>query len=833
MGIYDTLNAQQKKAVLQTDGPVLILAGAGSGKTRVLTHRVAYLIDECNVNPWNIMAITFTNKAAGEMRERVDKIVGFGAESIWVSTFHSSCVRILRRYADRLGYGNNFTIYDTDDSKSLMKDICKKYQLETSTLKLRGIMGSISKCKDNLVTTNEYALNTQNEYNKVRISKAYTEYQNALKKNNAMDFDDLIFNTVELFKKNPDVLEYYQDRFRYIMVDEYQDTNNAQFEFIRLLADKYRNLCVVGDDDQSIYRFRGANIRNILDFEKVYPDATVIKLEQNYRSTQQILDAANAVIGNNYGRKEKALWTEEKDGEKVHLRQFDTAYDEAEFIASDIGKLKRSGKLSYSDTAVLYRTNAQSRLIEEQFVHEGIPYDIVGGTNFYSRREIKDLLAYLKTIDNGRDDIAVKRIINVPKRGIGATTLEYVQNYADERQISFFDALCEADQIMAVSRSASKLKDFVTMIRAFRTKQKSYSLEELLKDVIDITDYMDFLKTLDDDDDSGDNDRAANVDELISKIAAYEESDEVEEPTLSGFLEEVALVADIDRIGEDNEKVLLMTLHSAKGLEFEHVYLAGMEENVFPSYMTLQTEDSDPEGIEEERRLAYVGITRAKRNLTLTAAKRRMVRGETWFNQLSRFVKEIPAEYLDREKPEFDKPAFLFDDGDSIDEYEGVEDTYGTSGRYSDEDDSYRSSGRYGNGDSYGKSGGYSGIGVKSSYQNKNFGSDNGASQLSNSYKIKAKPAPKKPRAVPQSKPYIATAAKTHVKGSLAGISKGMPMKTAKPEYETGDRVSHIKYGIGTVTSLEEGPRDYKVTVNFDDCGQKIMYAAFAKLKKM
>ena len=833
MGIYDTLNAQQKKAVLQTDGPVLILAGAGSGKTRVLTHRVAYLIDECNVNPWNIMAITFTNKAAGEMRERVDKIVGFGAESIWVSTFHSSCVRILRRYADRLGYGNNFTIYDTDDSKSLMKDICKKYQLETSTLKLRGIMGSISKCKDNLVTTNEYALNTQNEYNKVRISKAYTEYQNALKKNNAMDFDDLIFNTVELFKKNPDVLEYYQDRFRYIMVDEYQDTNNAQFEFIRLLADKYRNLCVVGDDDQSIYRFRGANIRNILDFEKVYPDATVIKLEQNYRSTQQILDAANAVIGNNYGRKEKALWTEEKDGEKVHLRQFDTAYDEAEFIASDIGKLKRSGKLSYSDTAVLYRTNAQSRLIEERFVHEGIPYDIVGGTNFYSRREIKDLLAYLKTIDNGRDDIAVKRIINVPKRGIGATTLEYVQNYADERQISFFDALCEADQIMAVSRSASKLKDFVTMIRAFRTKQKSYSLEELLKDVIDITGYMDFLKTLDDDDDSGDNDRAANVDELISKIAAYEENDEVEEPTLSGFLEEVALVADIDRIGEDNEKVLLMTLHSAKGLEFEHVYLAGMEENVFPSYMTLQTEDSDPEGIEEERRLAYVGITRAKRNLTLTAAKRRMVRGETWFNQLSRFVKEIPAEYLDREKPQFDKPAFLFDDGDSIDEYEGVEDTYGTSGRYSDEDDSYRSSGRYGNGDSYGKSGGYSGIGVKSSYQNKNFGSDNGASQLSNSYKIKAKPAPKKPRAVPQSKPYIATAAKTHVKGSLAGISKGMPMKTAKPEYETGDRVSHIKYGIGTVTSLEEGPRDYKVTVNFDDCGQKIMYAAFAKLKKM
>ncbi len=814
MGIYDTLNTQQKKAVLQTDGPVLILAGAGSGKTRVLTHRVAYLIDECNVNPWNIMAITFTNKAAGEMRERVDKIVGFGAESIWVSTFHSSCVRILRRYADRLGFDNNFTIYDTDDSKSLMKDICKRFQLETTQLKLRNIMGSISRCKDNLVSPEEYALSTNNEYNKVRISKAYTEYQNALKKNNAMDFDDLIFKTVELFKTNPDVLESYQDRFRYIMVDEYQDTNNAQFELIRLLADKYRNLCVVGDDDQSIYRFRGANIRNILDFEKVYPDATVIKLEQNYRSTQEILDAANAVISNNYGRKDKALWTDQKDGDKVKLVEFDTAYDEAEFIASDIGKLKRNGKLSYNDVAVLYRTNAQSRLLEERFVVEGIPYDIVGGTNFYSRREIKDLLAYLKTIDNGRDDIAVKRIINVPKRGIGATTIEYVQNYADERQISFYDALCEADQIMAVGRSVGKLNDFVTMIRAFRTKAKSYSLEELLKDVIDVTNYMDFLKTLDEDDDSGDNDRAANVDELISKIAAYEENEEVEQPTLSGFLEEVALVADIDRIGEDNEKVLLMTLHSAKGLEFEHVYLAGMEEGVFPSYMTLQCEDSDPEGIEEERRLAYVGITRAKKHLTLTAARRRMVRGETMYNRLSRFVTEIPDNMLENTKPQSSKPAFLFDDGESIDEYEGVESTYGKSRRSSSFDD-------------------YDGPSLKSSYQNKNFGSSSGVSQLSNSYKLKAKPAPKKPRAVPQSKPYIAGAAKTHTKGSLAGLSKGMPMAASKPDYNVGDKVSHIKYGVGVVTSLEEGPRDYKVTVNFDDCGQKIMYAAFAKLKKV
>jgi DNA helicase-2/ATP-dependent DNA helicase PcrA len=815
MGIYDTLNAQQKKAVLQTDGPVLILAGAGSGKTRVLTHRVAYLIDECGVNPWNIMAITFTNKAAGEMRERVDKIVGFGAESIWVSTFHSSCTRILRRYADKIGYSNNFTIYDADDSKALMKDVCKRFQLETSQLKLRNIMGIISKCKDNLVSVDEYALSAGNDYIKTRVSKAYREYQDALKKNNAFDFDDLIMKTVELFRKNPDVLESYQDRFKYIMVDEYQDTNTAQFELIRLLADKNRNLCVVGDDDQSIYRFRGANIRNILDFEKVYKDATVIKLEQNYRSTQQILDAANAVICNNSGRKDKALWTDEKDGEKVKLREFDTAGEEAEFIASEIGKLKRNGKLSYDETAVLYRTNAQSRLLEERFVYEGIPYDIVGGTNFYSRREIKDLLAYLKTIESGMDDISVRRIINVPKRGIGATTIENVQTYANERQISFFEALCEADQIMTISRGTAKLTDFVTMIRAFRTKQKSMSLEELLKDVIDTVGYMDYLKTLDDDDDSGDNDRAGNVDELISKIAAYEENEEIEQPTLTGFLEEVALVADIDRIGDDNEKVLLMTLHSAKGLEFENVYLAGMEENVFPSYMTLQFEDSDPEGIEEERRLAYVGITRAKKHLTLTAARRRMVRGETQYNRLSRFVEEIPRQLLDCEKP-LTAASFLYDGGESIDDFEGV-DGFGGS------DDDYPSATS----------------GIKSAYAkgfaNKGAGSsfDKGRSELASTYKLKAKPKPKvtKPRAVPD-KPYIAGAGATHAKGQLAGLSKGMPMKAAAPDYGVGDKVSHIKYGVGVVTSLEEGPRDYKVTVMFDDCGQKIMYAAFAKLKK-
>ncbi len=640
MSIYDTLNERQRQAVMQTDGPVLILAGAGSGKTRVLTHRVAYLIDRAGVAPYHILAITFTNKAAGEMRERVDKIVGFGAEQIWVSTFHSTCVRILRRYIDRLGYDNHFTIYDTDDQKGIMKEVCKKLQIDTKMLKERTILSAISSAKDELIDPQEYEMQNGFDYNGSRIAKAYREYQATLKKNNALDFDDLIMKTVELFKADAQVLASYQDRFRYIMVDEYQDTNSAQFELIRLLAAKNRNLCVVGDDDQSIYKFRGANIRNILDFEKVYPDACVIKLEQNYRSTQMVLDAANAVIKNNVGRKDKALWTDKQEGARIGFRQFDTAYEEAEYIAGDVARKKKRGLVSYGECAVLYRTNAQARLLEERFIMEGIPYDVVGGTNFYSRREIKDVLAYLKTIDNGKDDVAVKRIINVPRRGIGAATIVRVQEYADERNISFFDALTEADQIVTIGRSAGKLKPFVTMIQSFRSKQEFYSLEELVKDVLDLTGY---LKELEESDEEDAADRIENIEELVSKVVAYEE--EKDEPSLSEFLEEVALVADIDRVDGDGERVLLMTLHSAKGLEFEHVYLAGMEDGVFPSYMTITSDD--PMEIEEERRLAYVGITRAKEELTLTYAKQRMIRGETQYNPVSRFVREIPPMLLD------------------------------------------------------------------------------------------------------------------------------------------------------------------------------------------
>lgn len=654
MSIYDTLNTEQREAVFHTEGPVLILAGAGSGKTRVLTHRIAYLIEEKGVNPWNIMAITFTNKAAGEMRERVDKIVGFGSESIWVSTFHSSCVRMLRRFIDRLGFDTNFTIYDTDDQKTLMKDICKRLDIDTKVYKERAILAAISKAKDELIGPEEYEMNVMGDFSKRKLALAYKEYQKELKKNNALDFDDLIMKTVELFQTCPDVLEYFQERFKYIMVDEYQDTNTAQFKFVSLLAGKYRNLCVVGDDDQSIYKFRGANIGNILGFENVFADAKVVRLEQNYRSTQNILNAANQVIQNNMERKRKTLWTENEEGEKLHFRQFMNAYEEAEYIVGDISKKVREHDAQYRDIAILYRTNAQSRLFEEKFLMANIPYKLVGGVNFYARKEIKDLLAYLKTVDNARDDLAVRRIINVPKRGIGATTITRVQDYAVSMGMSFYDALKEADSISTLGRAAAKVEPFVTFIQTLRSKAEYLSPSELLKDIIENTGYV---KELEAEGTEEAEARIENIDELITKVVSYEE--ENEEPTLSGFLEEVALVADIDSVDGDDNQVLLMTLHSAKGLEFPFVYLAGMEDGIFPSYMTITSDD--PTEIEEERRLCYVGITRAMRDLTLTCAQQRMIRGETQYNKVSRFIKEIPRELVElgrefKEKKPMDIP---------------------------------------------------------------------------------------------------------------------------------------------------------------------------------
>lgn len=639
MSIYDSMNERQREAVFHTEGPLLILAGAGSGKTRVLTHRIAYLIEEKGVNPWNILAITFTNKAAGEMRERVDRLVAFGAESVWVSTFHSACVRILRRHIDRLGYDSKFTIYDSDDQKTLMKDICKRLQIDTKQWKEKTLLGIISSAKNELIGAQEYEMNTMGDFSKRKIAEAYKEYQRQLRTNNALDFDDLIMKTVELFKLNPDVLEAYQERFKYIMVDEYQDTNTAQFKLISLLASKYQNLCVVGDDDQSIYKFRGANIRNILNFEDVFPSARVVKLEQNYRSTKTILDAANHVIRNNLERKNKTLWTANDGGAPIIFQNFMTAYEEAEYIAEDLAKRVAAGDGNYSDCAILYRTNAQSRLLEEKFLLANIPYRIIGGVNFYARKEIKDLLSYLKTIDNARDDLAVRRIINVPRRGIGAATLAKVQDFAVENEISFYNALRAAEEIPALGRSVAKLKPFVTLIQTLRAQREYFSVAELLKEVIDRTDYV---KELEDENTEESRARIENIDELISKAASYDE--EAENPTLSGFLEEVALVADIDNLEENNDRVVLMTLHSAKGLEFPNVYLAGMEDGIFPSYMTIVSED--PTDLEEERRLCYVGITRAMRQLTITSARSRMIRGETQYNKVSRFIQEIPRELV-------------------------------------------------------------------------------------------------------------------------------------------------------------------------------------------
>ena len=794
MSIYDTLNKEQKEAVLHTEGPLLLLAGAGSGKTRVLTHRVAYLIDELGVNPWNILAITFTNKAAQEMRERVDQIAGFGADQVWVATFHATCMRILRRHIDRLGYDTNFTIYDTDDQKTVIKQVCKRLNIDTKMYKERTLLSEISSAKDELVDVREFEVKSVGDYRKSVTAKVYREYQDTLKKSNALDFDDIIVKTVELFKSCPEVFYNYQERFRYIMVDEYQDTNTAQFELIRLLADGYRNLCVVGDDDQSIYKFRGANIRNILDYEKIYPDAKVIKLEQNYRSTQNILDAANAVIRNNRGRKEKALWTEKGAGSRIHFRQFDNAYEEAEYIADDISDKVNKNGVAYADCAVLYRTNAQSRLLEERMVVEGIPYHVVGGVNFYARQEIRDILAYLKTIDNGRDEVALRRIINVPKRSIGTASLEKVADYAQMKDITLFDALCEADQIRGLGRAEAKIRGFVNLIEVLRSGLSSYTLPDLIKSLLERIDYAEYLR---DQDEESAEDRLGNVDELITKAAVYEETHD--EPSLSEFLEEIMLVADIDNVEDGDNRVLLMTLHSAKGLEFPVVYLAGMEDGLFPGFMTIASDD--PLEIEEERRLAYVGITRAKEDLTLTCARSRMLRGETQYNPVSRFVREIPKELMDNTLPQ--NRRYRDDDLEDFQARRANEAALRAMGLEA------IATPRSGNG----SGSGFGGFG--------NTGFD---------------PRPKatlKPRVTAKAdKPYISKG--INGLNQLAGLQKGTEFKAPDAlDYTVGDRVRHIKYGEGTVLNIAREPRDYKVTVEFDQAGQKIMYASFAKLKRV
>ncbi len=617
-----------------------MLAGAGSGKTRSLTHRIAYLIDEAGVNPWNILAITFTNKAAQEMRERVDDLVGYGAQDIWISTFHAACSRILRRNIDVIGYEKNFTIYDTGDQKTLMKDVLKEMNINTKQFPERAVLAEISSAKNECKSPAAYREEAY-DFRSMKIADIYERYQQRLHDNNALDFDDLLVKTVELFEARPEVLEHYQNRFVYIMVDEYQDTNTVQFLFVSMLARKFQNLCVVGDDDQSIYRFRGANIFNILNFEKEYPDARVIRLEQNYRSSKNILQAANEVIAHNKGRKEKRLWTENDVGELVHFKEYDSEYDEAEGVVSQINFLNMRGE-RFENMAILYRTNAQSRAFEERLKQRNIPYAIVRGISFYDRKEIKDLMAYLKVVDSGIDDIAVKRIINVPKRGIGQTTVNRIQDYAMEREIGFLDAVMQAETIPDLGRSAAKLTRFADMIRDFRAYLDENSISALLNYIIDQTGYSEELIREGTDEAKS---RLDDIDELLNDIINYEE--EADDPSLRAFLEEkdmYTLNAGIDNLEDDGNKVLLMTLHNAKGLEFGNVFIGGLEEGLFPSYgATLSGDESE---IEEERRLCYVGITRAKKRLFLSAAKRRMVRGQNQYNRHSRFIDEIPGEFL-------------------------------------------------------------------------------------------------------------------------------------------------------------------------------------------
>ena len=759
MSICDSLNPEQKRAVLHDKGPLLILAGAGSGKTRVLTQRIAYLIEKRGVNPWNILAITFTNKAAREMRERVDNLVGYGSENIWVSTFHSTCVRILRRYIDTIGYSRSFTIYDSDDSKTLMREICKYLNIDTKKTNEKSILSVISKAKDELISPEDFNRSAGGDKNQNTYARAYTEYQKRLKASNALDFDDLIVKTVELFQLNKEALIYFQNRFRYIMVDEYQDTNTAQFSLIHLLASgvnevgkREYNLCVVGDDDQSIYKFRGANILNILNFEKAFHGTEVIKLEQNYRSTKNILNTANEVISNNHGRKDKSLWTDNDQGEPVGFIQFDTDFEEANSITADIKRIVDEGEASFNDFAILYRTNAQSRLFEEKLVLRNIPYRIVGGQNFYGRKEIKDILAYLKTINNNLDSLSVKRIINVPRRGIGLTTIDKVNTFAVDNEISFYEALTRANHIPGLERTSAKITPFVSMIEGLKTRLNSdeYSLSELIDDILDGTGY---LKELENDSSEESLDRIANIDELVNKMVSYEENAE-ENPTLSGFLEEVSLVADIDNLEEGTDNIVLMTLHSAKGLEFPYVYICGMEEGIFPSYMSLYG-DNPIEEIEEERRLCYVGITRAMKVLSLTAAKQRMLRGETQFNRPSRFIQEIPRYLLNVTAP----GPKSFTPGKKVFQSGGFED-------------------------------------------------------------FKLNPFTDKSNAF--DKPYLTAEPKNFGSGSMSTL-----------DYGVGDDVKHVKFGIGTVTNITQGGKDYEVTVDFPSHGTKKLLSTFTKLNKV
>ena len=765
--LINGLNDKQKEAVLATDGPCLVIAGAGSGKTKVLTHKIAYDI-ESGIKPWNILAITFTNKAANEMKERIEKLIGDAAKDLWMGTFHSICVRILRRYIDRIGYKTDFVIFDTSDQKTLIKECLKTLKVDDKIFTDRGVLSEISNGKNEMLEPKAYGVKYAGDFRKKTIAEIYELYQRRLRENNAIDFDDIINFTIKILSENPDVLDYYTEKFKYILVDEYQDTNKAQFTLVSLLASKYGNVTAVGDNDQGIYSFRGADISNILNFERDFPGTKIIKLEQNYRCTGNILKAANAVIKHNENKYDKKLWTENEEGHLPCIYCGEDEYDEGRYIVEQINHLKTEEYYKNSDFTILYRMNAQSRAIEDILMREGIPYKVIGGLKFYERKEIKDIIAYLRLIHNSADNLSLKRIINEPKRGIGKTSIEQIQEISDKTGNSMYEIIRNAQEY-GLTRVFSNSRDFIEQIEYLKSKKDELKISDLIKETLNKTGYT---KALENENSVEAETRIENLEEFLTVAIEFEE--ESADNTLAEFLENITLSSDIDGMEDQDNSITLMTLHSAKGLEFPVVFLVGMEEGIFPGYKSI----GEPQALEEERRLFYVGITRAKQYLYLTCAKHRTIFGSTSYNQVSRFVKEIPEELLEGyaevvERKSVDKEEFK--------DY-GYRWSYGKGQtvktfKMSEEDKS-----------AVAKTIGEQG--TKSEYQYRT------AESFLNSIK-------------------------QHNQTNDVDLSK----------YQVGQRVYHKKFGEGTITKLEQEGNDVKVDLEFDKAGHKRLMAKFAGLE--
>ena len=759
--ILEGLNDKQYEAVINTDGPCLVIAGAGSGKTKVLTHKIAYLLNEKNIKPWNILAITFTNKAANEMKSRVETLVGEAAKEIWMGTFHSICVKILRNFIDRIGYEKSFIIFDTSDQKTLVKECLKSLDIDDKMFTDRAVLTEISNAKNEMLEPVQYAMRAGGDYRKEKIARVYAMYQQKLKENNAVDFDDIINLTIKILAENPDVLEYYNDKFKYILVDEYQDTNKSQFTLVTMLAAKYGNITVVGDNDQGIYSFRGADISNILNFEKDFPGTKIIKLEQNYRCTGNILNAANAVIKNNVVKYEKKLWTENDIGELPNFFCGDNEYDEATYVVEQINRLRREEYLKYSDFAVLYRMNAQSRAIEDILRREDIPYKIIGGLKFYERKEIKDIIAYLRLIYNPSDNLSLKRIINEPKRGVGKTSIDNISKLSDSSNISMYEIIKNAADF-GLNRVFVNTRDFIEQMEYLMAKKDELKISKLIKETLNKTGYT---KALENENSVEAETRIQNLEEFLTVAMEFEE--ESAENSLGEFLEGITLSSDIDGMEDEEDSVTLMTLHSAKGLEFPVVFLVGMEEGIFPGYKSI----GEPKELEEERRLCYVGITRARQYLFLTCAKQRTIFGSTTYNAASRFIEEIPKEYL-----------------------QGYEDTFKDNDSYSDSTYKWE----------YGKS---SKVTTYKMNDMTSSGIEKSKKTSTGGYNFRT----------PES--------------FLSNLNKKSESTVDLSQYQAGVRVFHKKFGEGIINYVEKEGDDLKVDINFDKVGHKRLMAKFANLQ--